>query len=91
MGAVIAMEGHKANRRQIFDIGIGGPIAGLCLALPIFWVGARGLNLDAPPGGVFAMDLPLALRWLVDMLHPGKLGENNVQFAPGLRVIIKAK
>jgi hypothetical protein len=77
MGAVIAMEGHKADRRQIFDIGIAGPIAGLCLALPILWLGVQNLNLDAPAGGGFALDLPLAMRWLVDMLHPGKLGESN--------------
>jgi membrane-associated protease RseP (regulator of RpoE activity) len=78
MGAVIAMEGHKANRRQIFDIGIAGPIAGLCFAVPILWFGTRNLNLDAPPGGGLAMDLPLAVRWLVDALHPGKLGETNL-------------
>jgi len=78
MGAVIAMEGHKANRKQIFDIGIGGPIAGLCLAVPILWLGARDLNLDAPPGGGLAMDLPPAIRWLIDTLHPGKLGETNL-------------
>ena len=77
MGAVIAMEGHKANRRQIFDIGIAGPIAGLCLAVPILWIGVRGLNLEAPAGGGFALDLPLAIRWLVDAVHPGKLGETN--------------
>ena len=77
MGAVIAMEGQKANRRQIFDIGIAGPIAGLCFALPILWLGVRDLNLDTPAGGGLALDLPLALRWLVDQLHPGKLGEIN--------------
>src|SRR5688500_4670600 len=27
MGAVIGMQGHKANRVQLFDIGIAGPIA----------------------------------------------------------------
>ena len=77
MGAVIAMEGHKADRKQIFDIGIAGPIAGLCLAAPILWLGVRDLNLDASPGGGFALDLPLAIRWLVDWMHPGRLGESN--------------
>ena len=77
MGAVIAMEGHKANRRQIFDIGIAGPIAGLCFAIPILWLGVQNLHLDAPAGGGFALDLPLAIRWLVDQYHPGKLGETN--------------
>ena len=28
-------------------------------------------------GGGFALDLPLAIRWLVDQIHPGKLGEIN--------------
>ncbi|MCE9524700.1 MAG: site-2 protease family protein [Planctomycetales bacterium] len=77
MGAVIAMEGHKANRPQIFDIGIAGPIAGLCLAVPILWLGVRNLNFDVPAGGGMALDLPLAIRWLVDQMHPGKLGETN--------------
>ena len=77
MGAVIAMEGHKANRRQIFDIGIAGPIAGLAFAIPILWIGVRNLNLDATPSGGFALDLPWAMRWLVDLLQPGKLGETN--------------
>jgi hypothetical protein len=77
MGAVIAMEGHRANRKQIFDIGIAGPIAGLCFAVPVLWLGVRELNLDASPGGGFALDLPLLMRWLVDQVHPGKLGETN--------------
>ncbi|MCC6509076.1 MAG: site-2 protease family protein, partial [Pirellulaceae bacterium] len=34
-GAVIAMQGGEADRRQIFDIGLAGPIAGLCVAIPI--------------------------------------------------------
>jgi Zn-dependent protease len=78
MGAVIAMEGHKADRRQIFDIGIAGPIAGLCIAAPVLYFGVRNLNLDVTPGGGFAFDLPLAVRWLVNTLQPGKLGESNL-------------
>lgn len=78
MGAVIAMEGHKANRPQIFDIGIAGPIAGLCLAVPILWIGVRNLNFDVPAGGGIALDMPLAIRWLIDWIHPGKLGDSNL-------------
>jgi hypothetical protein len=32
MGAVISMDGMRANRKQIFDIGIAGPLAGLAVA-----------------------------------------------------------
>ncbi len=39
MGAVIAMDGRKANRKQLFDIGIAGPLAGLALAVPFTVIG----------------------------------------------------
>ena len=45
-GAVIMMEGHQADRRQIFDIGLAGPLAGLVFALPI---AAMGLMYGEPP------------------------------------------
>jgi len=41
MGAVISMDGMRANRKQIFDIGIAGPLAGLVVAAPILYVGIR--------------------------------------------------
>jgi Zn-dependent protease len=45
MGAVIGMEGFKANRRQMFDIGLAGPLAGLVVAVPILFIGIRQLDL----------------------------------------------
>ena len=45
MGAVISMDGLSADRRQIFDIGIAGPLAGLVVAIPIAWYGAATLDL----------------------------------------------
>jgi Zn-dependent protease len=71
LGAVIAMDGSQANRKQIFDIGLAGPLAGLAVAIPIIWIGAVQLDLkDAPPSDS-SIELPLALRLLVDYLHPG--------------------
>jgi len=35
MGAVISLEGSAANRRQMFDLGLIGPLAGLIVAIPI--------------------------------------------------------
>jgi hypothetical protein len=72
LGAVIAMEGSQANRRQMFDIGLAGPLAGLVVAIPIIWIGARQLDLSAVPAGERAIELPWAMRLLVDHLHPGK-------------------
>jgi Zn-dependent protease len=39
MGAIIAMDPSYANRREIFDIGIAGPLAGLVIAVPLAAVG----------------------------------------------------
>lgn len=71
LGAVIAMDGMKANRRQIFDIGLAGPLAGLVVAIPIIWIGAAQLDLRGATADGEAVELPLAMRLLVDYLHPG--------------------
>jgi Zn-dependent protease len=39
MGAVIRMQGGRADRKQIFDIGIAGPLAGLVIAIPLLCFG----------------------------------------------------
>jgi hypothetical protein len=69
MGAVIAMEGSKADRKQIFDIGLAGPLAGLVVAIPIVWIGILRLDLSASPDG-FEFGLPLAVQWLMQYLRP---------------------
>ena len=46
MGAVISMDGLSADRRQIFDIGIAGPLAGLVLAIPITIYGVSQLDYE---------------------------------------------
>jgi hypothetical protein len=76
MGAVIAMDSRIANRRQIFDIGVAGPIAGLVVALPIMWYGV--LQMDVSPGGnkELSLQLPLAMRLLIDYTHPGQYDAN---------------
>ena len=65
LGAVIAMDGRRADRREIFDIGLAGPLAGLCVAFPVLWYGVTQLNLADPAAGAFALDMPLALRWMI--------------------------
>jgi membrane-associated protease RseP (regulator of RpoE activity) len=45
LGAVIGMEGSRANRRQLFDIALAGPLAGLAVAVPVL---AAGLALGEP-------------------------------------------
>jgi membrane-associated protease RseP (regulator of RpoE activity) len=71
MGAVISMDGMRANRKQIFDIGIAGPLAGLAVAAPILYLGVRQLDLAVVPT---AHDIqlynPVIVRWMIEWMHP---------------------
>lgn len=66
LGAVIGMEGSRADRRQLFDIAVAGPLAGLVVAVPLlalglWWGTADGTN-------PFAL-APFAV-WLQALLRP---------------------
>lgn len=70
MGAVIGMDGLRANRREMFDIGLAGPVAGLLVAIPIMWIGVAKLDLSQFGYGPFAVDLPLIVRLMLAYLQP---------------------
>lgn len=68
LGAVIGMQGTLANRKQIFDIGIAGPLAGLVAAIPLAYVGLQQLDLSIPPRGGIGFRLPLLMQWMVESI-----------------------
>lgn len=51
MGAFIRLRTILSDRRQLFDVGVAGPIAGFLIALPVL---ALGFALSHAPGGVGA-------------------------------------
>jgi len=65
LGAVIAMQGNSADRKQIFDIGIAGPLAGLVPCIPIALMGVAQLDLSETPQTGFGMHMPIFLDWLI--------------------------
>jgi Zn-dependent protease len=71
MGAVISMDGMRANRKQIFDIGVAGPLAGLAVAFPILYLGVTKLDLSvaAPPQDIQLYN-PVIVRWMIEWLRP---------------------
>lgn len=69
LGAVIGMDARQADRKQMFDIGIAGPLAGLVVAVPIIWIGMAQLDLTQPGYGNFTVDQPLAVRAVLEH-HP---------------------
>jgi membrane-associated protease RseP (regulator of RpoE activity) len=83
LGAVIGMEGSRANRRQLFDIAIAGPIAGLVVALPVL---AAGM-LSGSPTAESPFATPPVARWMLALLRPdiadGSSIEPNALFMAG--------
>ena len=78
MGAVIGMDGMRANRKEMFDIGIAGPLAGLIVAIPVMWVGIKELSFTGAPGSM-RYHLPLAVEWIMNAVPlEGYNGEDYV-------------
>lgn len=66
LGAVIGMEGSRANRRELFDIAVAGPLAGLVVALPLL---ALGL-LQGEAGGTNPFALAPLSTWIQSLVRP---------------------
>lgn len=67
LGAVIGMEGGRANRRQLFDIAAAGPLAGLVVAVPLL---AIGLVTGGPADSANPFAMPALARWVQASLRP---------------------
>ena len=69
LGAFIRIRDQIPGKRQLFDIGIAGPIAGFVVAIPILLV---GIDLSAvvpiEPGGLWLGE-PLLLKAAVWLVH----------------------
>ena len=70
MGAVISMEGSHADRRQMFDLGITGPLAGLAVAIPITLMGIWQLPAAPEVGSGFRFQNPLIIQLLIAYIRP---------------------
>jgi len=74
-GAVIRMDGSTANRLQVFDIGIAGPIAGLCVAVSVMCLGLQHLHLHLANGkGSLVLPVPLGVALLSHIIGPTPRG-----------------
>ena len=85
MGAVIVQSSGYADRKQMFDIGITGPLAGLIIAIPVTIWGlqdSRIENIEAFGGGMTFGNPPL-LQWLAEW-HFGRplLPNEDIMLTP---------
>jgi membrane-associated protease RseP (regulator of RpoE activity) len=70
MGAVIGMEGSRANRRQLFDIGLAGPLAGLVPTVILVWIGIKYADPNASNHVAPHFGDPLLAKFLLHWLRP---------------------
>ena len=87
MGAVIMMQSGTANRRQIFDIGLAGPLAGLVVAVPVIIAGIlQNASISYAPEEVLVMGQPLMIQWLAQIIVPDQASQfvelSNTEVSP---------
>lgn len=73
LGAFIRIKSPIGNRRELFDVGISGPLAGFALAIPATILAiflAKGTVAAAGPGSI-SLGNPLALTVLTNLFRPG--------------------
>jgi Zn-dependent protease len=81
-GALILMDPSSANRRQIFDIGIAGPLAGLMVAVPMAILGL--LYPSGPP--LPAHDsVRFGIPWVISLIDQG-IGTKVLSNVSGMEV-----
>jgi Zn-dependent protease len=84
LGAVIRMDNRDADRKQMFDIGIAGPLAGLVIAVPLLIIGVQRLDFTqaAAHAGEFRLGVPLGLRMLLNQIGPqGYVDQKDIPFS----------
>lgn len=84
MGAVIAMRGSTADRKQLFDIGLTGPWAGLLIAMPLAWIGIQHAELVPKSNGGIHFGDPLLFKLLMGWLRPEMGTEQDLLLSPTL-------
>ncbi|MCA9062210.1 MAG: site-2 protease family protein [Planctomycetaceae bacterium] len=95
MGAVIFQGRGTADRKQMFDIAVSGPLAGLAITLPVLYLGIKGSEYRPIPPGSLQFGDPLILTWMVEWLKgarpPGQdLMMNGLALAGWVGVFITA-
>ncbi|MGH9506998.1 MAG: site-2 protease family protein [Terriglobales bacterium] len=71
LGAFIYIRSPFRTRRQLFDIGVAGPLAGFVLALPLLVLGLAESHVRIFGGGALEFGWPPLMAWVWSWLRPG--------------------
>jgi len=87
LGAFIRIRSPFADRREVFDVGIAGPLAGMVVTVPLLIYGLAGSRV-LQPGEMAAWSQqfvvfgwPLGAQWVAAWLHPG-VAQNAIALSP---------
>jgi Zn-dependent protease len=69
LGAVIRMRKPFENRNALFDVGAAGPLAGILVALPLFFVGLMSSPAMPPQPDGMPLGTPLLLQWMESLVY----------------------
>ena len=86
MGAVISMRGSNADRKELFDIGLTGPLAGLVVAIPIVAYGvatAEPFPLGVPTAGHYPDSL--LVKFFMWLMRPDLEAGQELSLSPLLQ------
>ena len=90
-GAFIQMRGPVENKRALFDVGVGGPIAGLLVAIPLFAAGlVMSVVTDSPAPASRSMMMDLLISIFLPEAATNGIMLNPVLLAARFGLIITA-
>lgn len=72
-GAFIQLRSPTITRKQLFDVGIAGPLAGLAIAVPVLFIGLKLSTVEAlPAAGGFIMEGNSIFYWVAKQIVFGQ-------------------
>ncbi|MEW6337945.1 MAG: site-2 protease family protein [Acidobacteriota bacterium] len=84
LGAFIRIRSALANKRELFDVGAAGPLAGFVVALPVLAVGIALSQpvAELPRSNVWIFGEPLLFKAVVRLVHPGLAEGGDLMLHP---------
>jgi len=68
-GAIIRIRTPWENRKALFDVGLAGPLAGLLVAFPLFFVGLLLSPHQRPMPAGMPLGSPILLQWMEKLVY----------------------